>query len=79
MDGDGHLIELTAREGTRAVVTGQSATRIHPALASHATQQWAVDGRGRRLPGRPAGPGDPVPGQPLLPARPGRAGASRPA
>ncbi len=43
MDGDGHLIELTARAGTRAVVTGQSATRIHPALGSFATQQWNVN------------------------------------
>ncbi len=43
MDGDGHLVEITARAGTRAVVTGQSATRVHPALASYATQQWAVE------------------------------------
>ena len=43
LDGDAHLVELTARAGTRAVVTGQSATRIHPALASFATQQWAVE------------------------------------
>jgi urease accessory protein len=42
MDGDGHLIEITARAGTRAVVSGQSATRIHPALTSYATQQWSV-------------------------------------
>jgi urease accessory protein len=42
MDGDGHRIELTARAGTRAVVTGQSATRVHPALASYATQQWSA-------------------------------------
>jgi urease accessory protein len=42
MDGDGHSLELTARAGTRAVVTGQSATRVHPALAGFATQQWAV-------------------------------------
>ncbi len=42
MDGDGHLLEITAREGTQAVVTGQSATRVHPALASYATQQWSV-------------------------------------
>jgi urease accessory protein len=42
MDGDGHLIELTAREGTTALVTGQSATRVHPALDSHATQHWNV-------------------------------------
>lgn len=43
MDGDAHLIELVARRGTRAVVTGQSATRVHPALVSHATQQWVVE------------------------------------
>jgi urease accessory protein len=43
MDGDGHLIEITARAGTRAVVTGQSATRVHPAVASYATQQWTVE------------------------------------
>ncbi len=43
MDGDGHFIEIKARKGTRAVVTGQSATRVHPALASFATQQWTVD------------------------------------
>jgi urease accessory protein len=42
LDGDGHLIHLVARAGTRAVVTGQSATRVHPALDSYATQQWAV-------------------------------------
>jgi urease accessory protein len=43
MDGDGHRVEITARSGTRAVVTGQSATRIHPALTSFSTQQWAVE------------------------------------
>jgi urease accessory protein len=43
MDGDGHHIEILARAGTRAVVTGQSATRVHPALSSYATQQWDVD------------------------------------
>jgi len=42
LDGDAHLIEITAKEGVRAVVTGQSATRIHPALESHSTQQWVV-------------------------------------
>jgi urease accessory protein len=42
LDGDAHVIELTARCGTRAVVTGQSATRVHPALSSFATQQWTV-------------------------------------
>jgi urease accessory protein len=43
MDGDGHLIQIDARAGTQALVTGQSATRIHPVLASFATQQWSVD------------------------------------
>ena len=43
MDGDGHLVQVTARAGTRAVVTGQSATRIHPAVATYATQQWTVE------------------------------------
>jgi urease accessory protein len=43
LDGDGHLVEITARGGTQAVVTGQSATRVHPALGGFATQQWAVD------------------------------------
>jgi urease accessory protein len=43
LDGDGHLIEVVARPGTRAVVTGQSATRVHPAVDSYCTQQWVVD------------------------------------
>jgi urease accessory protein len=43
MDGDGHRIEVTARAGTNALVTGQSATRVHPALASFASQQWEVE------------------------------------
>jgi urease accessory protein len=43
MDGDGHLYEVVAREGTCAVVTGQSATRIHPALASFSSQQWNIE------------------------------------
>jgi urease accessory protein len=43
LDGDGHLIRLVARTGACAVVTGQSATRVHPALDSYATQQWAVE------------------------------------
>ena len=42
MDGDGHLVRLHARSGVRAVVTGQSATRIHPALESFSTQQWHI-------------------------------------
>jgi urease accessory protein len=43
LDGDGHVMDLRARPGTRAVVTGQSAARIHPAVSSFATQQWTVD------------------------------------
>jgi urease accessory protein len=42
LDGDGHLLQIAARSGSHAVVTGQSATRVHPALESFATQQWAV-------------------------------------
>jgi len=42
MDGDAHLVEITARSGTRTVVTSQSANRVHPALACWATQQFAV-------------------------------------
>jgi urease accessory protein len=42
MDGDGQLIHLTAGPGTRAVVTGQSASRIHPCLNGFSTQQWHV-------------------------------------
>ena len=69
MDGDGHLIEITAR---RARGPWSRDSRLLGSIrpsTSHATQQWGVDGRGRRLPGRPAGADDPVPGQPLLPAR----------
>src|SRR5208282_6075331 len=42
LDGDGHLVEIDARPGSCAVVTGQSSTRIHPAVRSFATQQWRV-------------------------------------
>jgi urease accessory protein len=42
MDGDGHLVEVEAGPGTCAVITGQSATRVHPARGSFATQQWRV-------------------------------------
>ena len=42
LDGDAHLIEVTARPGTRTVVTGQSANRVHPAVAGFSTQQWQV-------------------------------------
>lgn len=42
MDGDGHRLELTARRGTRCVVAGQSASRVHPSIGAFATQQWEV-------------------------------------
>src|SRR5438132_8540752 len=42
MDGDAQLIHISAEAGTRAVVTGQSATRIHPSLHGFSTQQWHV-------------------------------------
>jgi urease accessory protein len=42
LDGDAHLIRVAARAGTRAIVTGQAATRVHPAAESYATQQWDV-------------------------------------
>lgn len=42
LDGDGQLIQLDVGPGARAVVVGQSATRIHPCLTGFATQQWRV-------------------------------------
>jgi urease accessory protein len=42
LDGDGHLVEISAGPGSRTVVTGQSATRIHPAVHGFSTQQWSV-------------------------------------
>src|SRR5262249_31636390 len=42
LDGDAQLVQIDAGEGTRAVVVGQSATRIHPCLIGYATQQWHV-------------------------------------
>ncbi len=42
LDGDGQRVELTARAGSRALVVGQSATRIHPSLAGFSTQQWDI-------------------------------------
>ena len=42
LDGDGQLVRLTARARARAVVVGQSATRIHPCPNGFATQQWAI-------------------------------------
>lgn len=42
LDGDAQLIQLAAGPDTRAVVAGQSATRIHPAVHGLCTQQWQV-------------------------------------
>lgn len=42
MDGDAHLVELTARVRSCTLVVGQSATRIHPSLGGFSTQQWQV-------------------------------------
>ena len=42
MDGDAQLICLRAGAGTRAVLVGQSATRIHPCLRGFSTQQWRI-------------------------------------
>jgi urease accessory protein len=41
-DGDGHLVRLIAKKGTRTIIVGQSATRIHPSLESFSTQQWEI-------------------------------------
>jgi urease accessory protein len=41
-DGDAQLVEICAGSGSRAFVTGQSATRIHPCLNGFSTQQWRV-------------------------------------
>lgn len=42
MDGDGQLVCIQAGSGTRTVVVGQSATRIHPCLRGFSTQQWRI-------------------------------------
>jgi urease accessory protein len=42
LDGDGHLVEVHAEPGTRAVIAGQAATRIHPCLTGYAAQRWRV-------------------------------------
>jgi urease accessory protein len=42
MDGDGHRLEIAAASGTQAVVTSQSATRIHPCPKNFSTQQWHI-------------------------------------
>jgi len=42
MDGDAQLVDLVAQGKTRAVVVGQSATRIHPAVHGFCTQRWIL-------------------------------------
>src|SRR5262245_44701899 len=42
LDGDGYLVEIDARQGTSALVTGQSANRIQPAIRSFGTQHWRI-------------------------------------
>ncbi len=42
MDGDGHWLEIAAGPETQAVVTSQSATRIHPCPKNFSTQQWHI-------------------------------------
>lgn len=42
MDGDAQLVGIDAGTGTRTVVVGQSATRIHPCLRGFSTQQWSI-------------------------------------
>lgn len=42
MDGDAQLVQLRAGPGTRTIVTGQSATRIHPSIQGFSTQQWFI-------------------------------------
>jgi urease accessory protein len=42
MDGDGHCLEISTAPGAKAVVTGQSATRIHPCPRNFSTQQWNI-------------------------------------
>jgi urease accessory protein len=42
LDGDAQLVDVRAGCGTRALVVGQSATRIHPCLRGLSTQQWVL-------------------------------------
>jgi urease accessory protein len=41
-ESDAQLAEIVLHPGARALVVGQSATRIHPALHGFATQQWRI-------------------------------------
>jgi urease accessory protein len=42
MDGDAQLVCVRAGTGSRTVLVGQSATRIHPCLQGFSTQQWHI-------------------------------------
>jgi urease accessory protein len=42
LDGDAQLACVRAGTGTRTVLVGQSATRIHPCLRGFSTQQWHI-------------------------------------
>jgi urease accessory protein len=42
MDGDAQLVCVRAATGSRTVLVGQSATRIHPCLRGFSTQQWHI-------------------------------------
>lgn len=42
MDGDAQLVCVRAGMGSRAVLVGQSATRIHPCMRGFSTQQWHI-------------------------------------
>ncbi len=41
-DGDAQLLDIDVGPGCRVVITGQSATRIHPCLHGFSTQQWRL-------------------------------------
>jgi urease accessory protein len=45
LDGDAQLIDIEAGPGSRAFITGQSASRLHPCLQGFSTQQWRVRAR----------------------------------
>src|SRR4051812_21214981 len=49
MEGDAHAIEIEAGPGTRCLLVGQSATRIHPSDTGFCTQQWRLKVRSGAL------------------------------
>ncbi len=42
LDGDAQLVDVHAGAGTRTLIVGQSATRIHPAVNGFCTQQFRI-------------------------------------